>query len=146
MYFDKTPIGSNIRSLRKAYGETQKELGNIIGVADTTISMYESGPNIPDMETLQIIAEHYLVTVDALLSDDLSVMNMKELKISMKSAMSLLRIVYPTFRTKTSMENELFVKAYKEHLEIWRRLNNNDETLSDRSITRVIKKYILSFM
>lgn len=92
MYFDKTKIGINIRNLRKAYGETQKELGNIIGVADTTISMYESGTNIPDMETLQMLAEHYLITVEALLSDDFSGINMKNLKMTLSETMSLLRV------------------------------------------------------
>lgn len=145
MYFDKTKIGTNIRNLRKAYGETQKELGNIIGVADTTISMYESGTNIPDMETLQMIAEHYLITVEALLSDDFSGINMKNLKMSLSETMSLLRVMYPTVRTKENMKNELFAKAYKEHLDIWRRINKNDETLSNRSITRVIKKYVVSY-
>lgn len=31
MYFDNSKIGTNIKNLRKAYGETQKELGNVIG-------------------------------------------------------------------------------------------------------------------
>lgn len=145
MYFDKTKIGINIRNLRKGFGETQRELGNVIGVADTTISMYENGSNLPDVETLQMIAEHYLIPIELLLSNDFSDINMKDMKLSLNETMSLLRVTYPIIRTKESMENEHFSKAYKENLNILRRIEKNDETISSRSITRVIKKYALSY-
>lgn len=52
-------IGANIRRLRLAYGETQQELGNLIGYGVTTVANYESGYRMPNLETFFKIAFHY---------------------------------------------------------------------------------------
>ena len=145
MYFDKYKVGINIRNLRKAYGETQKELGNIIGVTDTTISMYESGSNAPDMDTLQIIADHYRITVEELIASDFSKMNLKDLSVTWYDVVKGQLTMYPIIYTKEALEDELFVKAYKETIIYYKRIKEKDESISDRSITRLIKKYILSY-
>ena len=44
-------IGENIRRLRLQYGETQEELGELIGYGATTVANYESGYRMPDLET-----------------------------------------------------------------------------------------------
>ena len=56
-----------LRELRKSKGISLKELGTIIGVAESTMSLYESGKRQPDYETLLKLAEYYGVTVDYLL-------------------------------------------------------------------------------
>lgn len=56
-----------LRELRKSKGISLKELGAIIGVAESTMSLYESGKRQPDYETLLKLAEYYGVTVDSLL-------------------------------------------------------------------------------
>lgn len=56
-----------LRELRKGKGISLKELGSIIGVAESTMSLYESGKRQPDYETLLKLAEYYGVTVDYLL-------------------------------------------------------------------------------
>ena len=56
-----------LRELRKSKGISLKELGAIIGVAESTMSLYESGKRQPDYETLLKLAEYYGVTVDYLL-------------------------------------------------------------------------------
>ncbi len=58
-------IGANIRRLRMEHGETQQELGEIIGYGATTVANYESGYRMPDLETFFAIALHY----DARLED-----------------------------------------------------------------------------
>ena len=59
-------INTNIRWLRKLYGETQEELAQAIYVQKNTISQYESGSREPDREKLQAIADHYMIPVDRL--------------------------------------------------------------------------------
>ena len=44
-------IGENIRNLRLRHGETQAELGEIIGYGATTVANYESGERLPDLIT-----------------------------------------------------------------------------------------------
>lgn len=59
-----------IRELRKAKKVTMKELGNIIGVAESTMSLYETGKRKPDPETLSRLADYFNVSVDYLLGRD----------------------------------------------------------------------------
>lgn len=44
-----------------------KELGEIIGVAESTVSQYETGKREPDFETLLKLGEYFDVSVDYLL-------------------------------------------------------------------------------
>ena len=56
-----------LRELRKRCGITMKELGQVIGVAESTISQYETGKRQPDYETLLKLGEYFGVSVDYLL-------------------------------------------------------------------------------
>lgn len=56
-----------IRELRKERNLTMKRLGEVIGVAESTISLYENGKRQPDNDTLQKLADYFNVTVDYLL-------------------------------------------------------------------------------
>lgn len=58
-----------IRELRKEKGVTLKQLGEVIGVAESTMSLYETGKRTPDFETLLKISEYFGVTVDYLLGN-----------------------------------------------------------------------------
>lgn len=58
---------NRIRELRKKKGMTMKELGRAIGVAESTISQYETGKRQPDNATLLSLAQFLGVTVDCLL-------------------------------------------------------------------------------
>ena len=61
---------NRIRSLRKARGITMKELGRIVGVAESTSSHYEVGRREPDFETLLKLGEYFGVPVDYILGND----------------------------------------------------------------------------
>lgn len=52
-------IGANIRRIRLEHGETQQQLGTLLGYGATTIANYESGYRLPDLETFFRIALHY---------------------------------------------------------------------------------------
>ncbi len=68
-----------LRELRKKNGFTMKELGVEIGVAESTISQYETGKRQPDYETLLKLAEFFGVSTDTLLRGE-----QKELVLSKK--------------------------------------------------------------
>lgn len=58
---------NHIREIRKQRGLTMKQLGEIVGVAESTISQYENNKREPDNETLLRIAEALETSVDTLL-------------------------------------------------------------------------------
>ncbi len=57
-----------IKELRKQNQLTLKRLGEIIGVSESTISLYESGKRQPDNDILKRLADFFNVTVDYLLN------------------------------------------------------------------------------
>lgn len=61
---------NNIRVLRKAVGMTMKQLGNLMGVSESAISLYETGKAEPDIAMLRKIADYFGVTIDYLLADN----------------------------------------------------------------------------
>lgn len=63
----KVYFPSKMKELRNRYGYTQQEVANIIGVTKSTIGLYETGDNIPDIKNLYKIAKLYRVSADYLL-------------------------------------------------------------------------------
>lgn len=58
---------NRIREIRKERGLTMKELGMAIGLAESTISQYETGKRQPDNETLLKLGKYFSVSIDYLL-------------------------------------------------------------------------------
>lgn len=50
-------IGEKIKALRQKKGLTQKQLGNLCGMADSAIRRYENGRANPKIETVQKIVD-----------------------------------------------------------------------------------------
>ena len=61
-------IGKFIQDIRKEKGLTQKELAELIGVSDKTISKWENGNSSPDTSMLMSLSAALEVTVNELLS------------------------------------------------------------------------------
>ncbi len=57
----------NLRKLRNNKKISMKELGSLIGVSESTISLYENGKRQPDFLTLINIADFFDVSIDYLL-------------------------------------------------------------------------------
>ena len=60
-------MNNKIRELRKNRGLTMKQLGDILGLAESTISQYENGKRQPAYETLLRLSEHFGVSVGYIL-------------------------------------------------------------------------------
>jgi transcriptional regulator with XRE-family HTH domain len=60
-------IGRRLRLLREAKNLTQIELGKLIGVSNSTVSLYESGDREPDFETFKRISIFFNTSTDYLL-------------------------------------------------------------------------------
>lgn len=57
-----------LRELRTSRNLTQNKLAEELGIAKSTISMYENGNREPDFETLELIADYFNVTMGSLVS------------------------------------------------------------------------------
>lgn len=64
---EKKTIGEFIAVLRKANGLTQKQLAELLGVSDKTVSRWERNETAPDLSLIPVIAEIFGVTSDELL-------------------------------------------------------------------------------
>ena len=57
----------NLKKLREEQNLSQKKLGQILGLPQSNIGMYESGKRMPPPKILDIFADYFNVTVDYLL-------------------------------------------------------------------------------
>ncbi len=76
-------FGRTLRRLRKEDNLTQKQLADKLGLAFSTISMYERGDREPDFETLEAIADFFNVSMDTLYGKDTNNLNSLNNIISM---------------------------------------------------------------
>lgn len=60
-------LGNRLQSLRREKGLTQAQLGSFFNLAESTISLYESGKRSPDYDTLKRLASFFDVSLDYLL-------------------------------------------------------------------------------
>lgn len=60
-------LADRLKELRKSKKLTQTELGKILGVGKTTISMYETNNSTPNDEIKMKISEYFNVSLDYLL-------------------------------------------------------------------------------
>lgn len=67
---DQVKIGKFIAELRRREGLTQEALGERIGVTNKTISRWENGNYMPDIEMLQLLARELKVSINELLAGE----------------------------------------------------------------------------
>ena len=63
-------FGTVFKNLRKDNNLTQAELAKKLGVAASTVGMYERGQREPDFETLEKIATYFSVNMNTLLGKE----------------------------------------------------------------------------
>lgn len=69
---DTAKIAEFLRALRKAKGLTQEEVAQRLYLSPKTISRWESGGGIPDINIISAVADLYGVTVDEILKGERS--------------------------------------------------------------------------
>lgn len=106
---------NRIRELREEMGKTQKELGKIIGVAEGTISQYESGSRKPSHDKMDKLATYFDCSIDYLMG-----------RIEIREN---LRDIYVEI-TEDAIENGIspeqlksIIKVYKEGMEEMKKQN-----------------------
>lgn len=65
---DQIKIGKFIALLRKQHGLTQEMLGEKLGVTNKTVSRWENGNYLPDIDMLQLISKEFNVSINELLA------------------------------------------------------------------------------
>ncbi len=83
-------FGEQLKKLRNKFGYTQRELSDILGIKQTTISNYEKGLRFPDADKLKQISNLFNVSIDYLL-------NGEEKKVSDKNHYSISKEEYKKF-------------------------------------------------
>lgn len=63
-------FSENLTELRKLHNYSQEELAEIIGVSRQTLSKYETGESLPDIEKCKMLADTFSVSMDDLISYD----------------------------------------------------------------------------
>ncbi len=118
-------LGNNIRLIRLAFGETQEELGALIGVEKNTISHYEHGKREPSKDILKQIADHYMVSVEMLLNAEIPKIGKDAQNIN--NWCRHIDDIFPTICSDKAKDNPHFCKAYSAHRRIWDRIKEIDE-------------------
>ncbi|WP_224997502.1 LexA family transcriptional regulator [Cesiribacter sp. SM1] len=77
-------VSTNIRTLRKQMGFTQEQFAERIGIKRSLLGAYEEGRADPRLNNLQNIATEFGVTVDMLLTRDLTRMSREDIQKLMK--------------------------------------------------------------
>lgn len=67
---DLVKIGSFLQMLRKEKGMTQEMLAEQLGVARRTVSRWETGSNMPDLDVLMELADFYAVDLREILNGE----------------------------------------------------------------------------
>lgn len=67
---DQIKIGKFIATLRKEKELTQEQLGEKLGVTNKTISRWENGNYMPDIEMLSLLSKEFDVSINELISGE----------------------------------------------------------------------------
>lgn len=67
---DQKMIGSFLKELRKEKGITQEQFAEIMGVSGRTVSRWETGANMPDLDVLILISDYYEVELREILDGE----------------------------------------------------------------------------
>lgn len=67
---DQVKIGSFLKTLRNEKGLTQEQLAEVVNVSRRSVSRWETGSNLPDLDVLMELADYYGVELRELLDGE----------------------------------------------------------------------------
>lgn len=91
-----------LREIRKENGISLKKLGEIVGVAESTMSLYENEKRQPDYDTLNKLADYFNVTTDYLLGRE------EKTTLTIKDKKEITEILESTRQQLLSQEGLMF--------------------------------------
>jgi len=127
-------IGKSIRNLRNAFGETQEELGNVLGRSKSAISMFESGERQVDNIDIQKIAFHYGIPVDVFLSVDFSGIEIPNSFFTNENLSLITESSFPFVSSEKALENPCFARGYSLTKEIMLEIENSGDFLDGKYV------------
>lgn len=69
-YYGSSKIGKFIAQCRNEKNITQEELGEKLGVTNKTISRWENGHYLPDIEMMQLLSKEFSISINELISGE----------------------------------------------------------------------------
>ena len=75
---DQRKVGSFLKELRREKGITQEQLAEQLNVSGRTVSRWETGSNMPDIDILVELAELHDVTIPEIIDGERKSENMKK--------------------------------------------------------------------
>jgi len=115
-------FGQRLRLLRENRGLTQKELGQILNVSESTIGMYERGEREPNFETLEKIADYFEVQVDYLLGRDPSNLKMKYDDLDVEERQIIRELEYIADKNGYKLTDPKFLQIVEAAFEFAKRM------------------------
>lgn len=107
----KANFAKNIKYLRNSKHLSQEKLGKDLGYSDKSISKWECGDVLPDVTTLNLIADYFSITLNDLMSNDTRVPHNRNLRhlvtafIPLIGILSLAGLLFFLFSSFTQMTN-----------------------------------------
>ena len=103
----------NIRFLRRYFNDKQIDLARILGVTQSTISDYERGNKPLTVDKLHDVSHRYGVSIDDMVSTNLSIRYEEYKKIEIKSIKKFMESVFPIMKLEGKKTSKNFDLAYK---------------------------------
>ena len=90
-------LEEKLQLLRKQNGYSQEQLADKLGIARQTISKWENGQAVPELNGLILLRELYGVTIDRLVKDD----DTCNILLSKKADIDMESVIHFLLRAKT---------------------------------------------
>lgn len=114
---DQVKIGNFIAKLRNENNLTQEALGEKLGVTNKTISRWENGHYLPDIEMLQLLSKEFNVSINELITGE----RIQENEYKEKAEENLLTVLENstfTLKEKTEYYRKKWIKEHTFELTI----------------------------
>ena len=109
---DQVKIGKFIAQCRNEKQITQEELGEKLGVTNKTISRWENGHYLPDIEMMQLLSKEFNISINELISGE----NIKDSEYKEKAESNLIAVLENSSFTLKEKIDFYKKKWLKEHI------------------------------
>ena len=109
---DQVKIGKFIAQCRKEKQITQEELGEKLGVTNKTISRWENGHYLPDIEMMQLLSKEFNISINELISGE----KIKDSEYKEKAESNLIAVLENSSFTLKEKIDFYKKKWLKEHI------------------------------